>query len=163
LRRSDEVLAWSAGGSGLTVVAGHSWLARWAWWAIRGLSTAAAEAAGLARLTAGLVEHLRAGHFAPDVARAELAEVEVALHLRVDLLDALVSEGHGNDGDERGDGGQADAHERHSPKRLGLALALFVVQLLVFHRCSTICRVNKRVNSFILVLEREIHPVSYPT
>jgi hypothetical protein len=78
----------------------------------------------------GVVEHLGAGHFAPDVPGAKLAEVQFILHLRVRLLDVLVGHRDGDHGDERCHGGEGDAEEGEAAQGLGL---LLVHELFTLH------------------------------
>jgi hypothetical protein len=79
------------------------------------------------------MEHLGAGHLAPDVSRAELAEVQFALHLRVRLLDGLVGHRNGDDRDESGDSGEGDPEEGHTTERVHLGV---LGELLAIHFLS---------------------------
>jgi len=79
---------------------------------------------------------LSASNLAPDVSRAQLAEINLVLHLRVDLLNVLISQWNCNHRHESGDRGQADAKEGQTTERFGLRM---VQLLLVFHYCLFFC------------------------
>jgi len=51
-------------------------------------------------------EDLSSGNLSPDVSGAGFAEINLALHLRVDLLHVVVKHGDGDDGNYGGNGGE---------------------------------------------------------
>ncbi len=75
-----------------------------------------------------VAERLGASHLAPDVPRAQLAEVHLVLHQRLRLLHVVVDHGHS---DHTRDGG--DRRERNTEEGEGLQALRLTLTALVLH------------------------------
>lgn len=75
--------------------------------------------------------YLRVGHLLPDVLRAELAELDLVEHVRLNPLHVVVKHRHRDDAHERRDGGDGDAKEGDKPEAVRLADPLLVGGRLV--------------------------------
>ncbi len=74
-----------------------------------------------------VAEGLGAGHLAPDVARAQLAEVDLILHQRLSMLHVAVDHRHSNHAGDGSDRRKGDAKEGEGLEALRLLLTVLVL------------------------------------